>query len=198
MTGKGIRVIVLGAGKSERFGTAKLLAEFRGKPLLHHSLLAAQGACPGDVCLVVGHKSDEIANSAQGLADIVVANEDYANGIGSSIACGIRACGKQADAVVVMLADQPLVSFSHLSELMQTWTGDPDEIVASGFSGVSGPPVLFASGLFSQLGQLSGDVGARKILDDNAQAVRTVDFEAASVDIDTPEDLQALVDRHQS
>lgn len=190
-----VRIVVLAAGRSERFGTAKLLAEYRGKPLLHHALSAAQGACPGNVCLVVGHDSDEISRAAGRLADTVIINKDFASGIGSSIASGVRACRDQSDAILITLADQPLVSSSHLAELVSRWTGDANEIIASRFSGVSGPPVLFANALFDQLEDLHGDVGAREILHRSSSILRTVGFEAASVDIDTPADLEALSNR---
>jgi len=193
-----VRIVMLAAGRSERFGPAKLLAEYRGKPLLQHALSAAQDACPGDVCLVVGHNAHEVADSAVGLADQVITNEDYATGIGSSIACGVRACREHADAILIMLADQPLVSSTHLAELVKRWTGKPNEIIASRFSGVSGPPVLFASALFDQLEDLHGDIGAREILRRSSSMLRTVEFAAAAIDIDTPEDLEALARGYES
>ena len=192
MTRGKVCIVMLAAGRSERFGTAKLLAKYHGKPLLHHALSAAQGTCPGNVCLVVGHDAHEVGDSAAGLADHVITNEDYATGMGSSIACGVRACREQSDAILIMLADQPLVSSSHLAELVNRWTGKQNEIIASRFSGTSGPPVLFASALFDQLEDLHGVVGAREILRRSSSILRTVEFEAAAIDIDTPEDLEAL------
>ena len=198
MTRGKVCIVMLAAGRSERFGSAKLLAEYRGQPLLHHALSAAQGTCPGNICLVVGHNPEEIENAATGLADRVIINEAYATGIGSSIACGVRACREHADAILIMLADQPLVSCAHLDQLVDRWTGSPDEIIASRFSGTSGPPVLFASALFDQLEDLHGDVGAREILRKSSSILRTVEFGAAAVDIDTPADLEALAGGYES
>jgi len=198
MTRGKVCIVMLAAGRSERLGTAKLLADYRGKPLLHHALSAAQGTCPGNICLVVGHNPEEIENAATGLADRVIINEAYATGIGSSIACGVRACREHADAILIMLADQPLVSCAHLDQLVDRWTGSPDEIIASRFSGTSGPPVLFASALFDQLEDLHGDVGAREILRKSSSILRTVEFGAAAVDIDTPADLEALAGGYES
>ena len=197
MTRGKVCIVMLAAGRSERFGAAKLLANYRGKPLLQHALSAAQTACPGSVYLVVGHDHDEVSDAAIGLADTVIFNEAYASGMGSSIACGVRACREQSDAILIMLADQPLVSSSHLAELMNRWTGKQSEIIASRFSGVSGPPVLFANALFDQLEDLHNDVGAREILHRSSSILRTVEFEAASIDIDTPTDLAKLADRHR-
>ena len=97
-----------------------------------------------------------------------------------------------------MLADQPLVTSTHLSELVKRWTGTPNENIASRFSGVSGPPVLFASALFDQLEDLHGDIGAREILRRSSSMLRTVEFAAAAIDIDTPEDLEALAGGYES
>lgn len=196
MTRGKVCIVMLAAGRSERFGSAKLLAEYRGKPLLHHALSAAQGTCPGDIYLVVGHNAEAIGDAAAGFVATVIRNEAYATGTGSSIACGVRACREHADAILIMLADQPLVSSAHLAQLVDRWTGAPDEIIASRFSGTNGPPVLFASAFFDKLEQLRGDMGARAILRNNPNRLRTVEFEAASIDIDTPEDLEELTDRH--
>jgi molybdenum cofactor cytidylyltransferase len=198
MTRGKVCIVMLAAGRSERFGTAKLLAEYRGKPLLHHALSAAQETCPGNVCLVVGHNAHEVGDSAAELADHIITNEDYATGMGSSIACGVRACREQSDAILIMLADQPLISSSHLAALVNRWSGKQNEIIASRFSGTSGPPVLFASALFDQLEDLHGDVGAREILRRSSSILRTVEFAAAAVDIDTPADLEALAGGYES
>ena len=132
-------IVVLAAGRSERFGSAKLLAELGGKPLLHYALSAAQATCPGNVYLVAGHNAHEIRAAAAGLADHIVINEDYADGIGSSIARGVRASREQSDAIIITLADQPLVSPAHLARLMEMWAGGPSEIIASVFGYLRAP-----------------------------------------------------------
>lgn len=190
-----IYALVLAAGQSKRYGKTKLLADLHGRPLLQHALAAGQKACPGRVCLVTGHEADEINSAASGLADIIVLNSAYESGVGSSIAIGAAACREQADAVIVMLADQPLITAAHISRIIKQWSGGPDEIVATRFSGVDGPPVLFGKGYFDQLEALAGDAGAKSLLLANPAAVRTVSLEQAAIDIDTPRDLAALLSR---
>jgi molybdenum cofactor cytidylyltransferase len=186
-------VLVLAAGQSQRFGATKLLEEFDGRPLLQHALAVGQEACPGRVCLVTGHASEEMAKASIGLADQIVLNNNYESGIGSSIAIGVSHLINDASAVIILLADQPLVTSSHVKKLVNRWNNDAGAIVATRFSGVDGPPVLFGQSFFDQLSKLEGDAGARQILQAWPDAVRSVDFQPAAVDVDTPGDLEALL-----
>jgi molybdenum cofactor cytidylyltransferase len=190
-----VYALVLAAGLSRRYGRSKLLEELSGTPLLGHALTAAQAACPGKVILVTGHDSEDMARASSGLADAVVLNREYRSGIGSSIAKGVSHLREEATAVIIMLADQPLVTAAHIGQIVEKWGNDPDAIVATRYSGVDGPPVLFGHSYFAQLRELEGDAGARHVLQAHRAAVRTVEFEPAAIDIDTPEDLKALLNQ---
>lgn len=183
---------MLAAGESRRFGATKLLAQLDDKSLLEHALTAAQSACPGKVCLVVGCYSTEIMREASTRADSVVENADYRSGIGSSIACGVSACRANADAIVVMLADQPTIEASHVQALVDAWSGQDDEIVLSTHAGVQAPPTLFGRGAFDQLTELSGDSGARSVIQSEQYTIKRVAFAELAIDIDTEEDLLQL------
>ena len=98
-----------------------------------------------------------------------------------------------AAAVIIMLADQPLVTAAHIGQIIEKWGNDPDAIVATRYSGVDGPPVLFGHSYFAELCELEGDAGARQVLQAHQYAVRTVEFAPAAIDIDTPDDLKALL-----
>jgi len=187
-----IRACVLAAGTSTRFGGTKLVQHLRGKPLVQYALLAAQGACEGCVTLVVGHDAEAVVAAAAGLSDKVVVNSEHQLGIGTSIAAGTRACRDGADAILIVLADQPLVTTAHLNELKDSWSGADDEIVTSSFEGVVSPQILFPKNAFDALCELSGDTGAKKILSSDAFHVRSIDFPPAGLDVDTPQDLQHL------
>lgn len=187
-----ICIAVLAAGESSRFGTPKLAATWRGQPLLQHALRAAATAFPDDVYLVTGKNAELISAASEGLANVELFNPHFANGIGSSIACAADACHETTDALVIALADQPMISATHLQSLVTKWAGNHKRIVATEFSGVLGPPVLFGSDFFEDLCQLRDDRGAKAILNANSQSVDAVCFEPASIDIDTPGDLDAL------
>ena len=192
---RAVVALVLAAGSASRFGANKLLQPVGDVPLLKRALLAADSAYNGRVVLVTGKDASRVADAAAGLADRIIRNPDYEAGIGTSIAAGVRACRADSDAIVVMLADQPLITADHLHALEDEWGGRPGSIVASAYAGTNGPPALFGSDHFDALSELSGDRGAKAILEANAQAVVTVAFEPASIDIDTPSDLAAVASR---
>ncbi len=183
---------VLAAGTASRFGQSKLVRMVRGKPLVQHALLAARESCHGQVTLVVGHDADAIKMAGAGLFDHVVNNDHYDDGIGSSIATGVRACRTDADAVLILLADQPLISATHLENVIASWSGAENEIVASSFDGIFSPPILFPRNAFGALCALRGDQGAKVILSDATYEVIRIECPPARFDIDTPEDLNRI------
>lgn len=183
---------VLAAGESRRFGRNKLLAALDGQPLVGRAAELAHAVCGERSVLVTGHERAAVTAAAGNATRFLVANDQYAQGIGSSIALVSRAVAHVADALLILLSDQPLVTTAHLEALVGKWSGADDEIVATAFAGTTGPPVLFPRGAFTALGRLSGDRGAKRVLEDPAFDVRTVPFEDAAIDIDTPADLAGL------
>jgi molybdenum cofactor cytidylyltransferase len=186
-----IAIVILAAGSASRYGRQKLLEDLGGRPLVQYALSSARGAALGPVCLVTGRDDAAVRRAASGLADQVVFNPSYAAGMGTSIACGVAACRDAVDAILLMLADQPHVNEQHLRQLLDTWSGASNEIVASAFADTLGPPVLFGSAAFDKLATLDGDRGARSLFRDERFEVRSVRCDAASVDIDTEADLDA-------
>jgi molybdenum cofactor cytidylyltransferase len=187
-----IRIALLAAGESKRFGGQKLLASLHERPLLLHALSHAQRACPGRVLLVTGHEAAAVEAASTNLADTIVRNPAYADGIGTSIAAAVRACPADADAMVIALADQPLVTAEHYRALIAAWERAEQSIVATAFADTFGPPVLFGRQHFSALAELGDDSGAKHVLMERLDSVATLEFGPAAVDIDTPEDLDRI------
>ena len=181
--------LVLAAGTSTRFGATKQTVEVDGVPLAKLAFCAATGACGERTILVTGHDWQAVANACAPLAGFLVHNDDFGTGLGGSIALGVRCVRHAADAVLVILADQPRITAAHIDALIDTWSGNDDEIVATAFAGTAGPPVLFPRAAFSDLATLTGDTGARRLLSNPRYTVRTVPFEPAALDVDTPADL---------
>ena len=183
---------VLAAGSSRRFGRSKLLEVLDGEPLVRRAAALARSVCGERSILVTGHDSAAVWAAAGDAARFVIVNDRHQQGIGSSIALAAKAASHTADALLLLFADQPLVTAQHLEALVDRWSGKANEIVATAFAGTVGPPVLFPSGAFETLGTLGGDTGAKRILQDSQFDVRTVPFEDAAMDIDTPADLEKL------
>ena len=191
-TRKDIFALVLGAGSSSRYGSVKQTTEYDGAPLIRRAVDLANAVCGNRVILVLGHEWRAVRDACSPLHGFIVRNDEFSDGIGSSIAAGIRPIRHTARAAIVLLADQPLISATHLDALIRAWSGDTSEIVATSFSDASGPPTLFAAGCFDGLTRLRGDSGGRRLLRDERFKLKTVRFEAAAADIDTPEDLRRI------
>lgn len=188
----GLFAIVLAAGAAERFGSTKQLAQYRGETLVRHAVGLAQQVCGPRSVLVCGADWQRVFSSCGHLAGFMVRNERYRDGMSSSIAAGVRAVAGAAEAVMLLLTDQPLITGEHLRDLQRHWCRNPDTIVATGYSDITGPPVIFPAAFFSELTTLEGDAGARKLLQANRERVRRIAFEPAAVDIDRPADLDLL------
>ena len=192
MSQSAIFAVVLAAGSSTRFGRTKQLEHFEGVSLAAGAMRKAESVCGAQSVLVTGKDWQKVADTCAPLAGYFVINTDYEQGLASSIACGVRAVAESADAILLMLADLPLVTTEHLTNLVNAWAESPQTIVASAFEDTLGPPIVFPKSDFDALMQLSGDRGARPIIDANKERVQAIACEEAAFDIDRPEDLAGI------
>jgi molybdenum cofactor cytidylyltransferase len=192
MSKRAIFAIVLAAGASTRFGRTKQLEQFEGLPLAAGAVRKAESVCGARTILVTGKDWKEVASACEPLAGFFVINNDYERGLASSIACGVRAVAESADAILLMLADQPLITTEHLENLVNSWAESPQSIVASAFEDTLGPPIVFPKADFDALLELNGDRGARPVIDANRDRVQAIACEEAAFDIDRPEDLAGI------
>ena len=192
MSGQRIFSIVLAAGQSQRFGATKQVALLGGKTLVERALRLAEAVAGDHTVLVIGADWSQVLSACRPVRGFLVRNERYADGISTSIAAAVRSVDGIADAVLMLLADQPLVGEAHLLDLVQRWRADPGRIVASRYAGGLGPPAVLPARLFGELLSLTGDRGARELINSPAQNALGVDCEAAAIDVDTPQALRAL------
>lgn len=183
---------VLAAGAATRFGATKQVVELDGVTLVQRAMEAAAAACGNNVLLVLGHDWQAVNAACDPPQGFIVCNDRYQDGLGSSIALATRSIRHVARAIIVLLADQALVSPLHIRSLCDAWSGRADEIVATGYAGTVGVPALFPSACFGDLMRLRGDSGARQLLSDERFRLRQILFEPAAMDIDTPDDLRRI------
>lgn len=187
-----ISTLLLAAGGSARYGSPKQLLPFRGKPLIRHLAEIAMQSKADATYIVLGAQVKRVQQELSGLAVQIIINEQWQEGIGSSLRTGIQALPETADAALVMLGDQLLVTSAHLNSLIETYHSTGKPIVASAYAGTLGVPVLFARRFFPELQRLSGDRGAKQIIQNHPEAVVGVPFPDGVIDIDTPGDFQRL------
>lgn len=186
-----IHSVVLAAGKSTRFGQTKQLASLHGESLVRRAIVTAERLTGRSTLLVVGHEWQAVLDACLPMQGFFIINERYADGMSTSIASAAAVLDGTTDALLLLLADQPLIPADHLVALRSAWLENPGAIVASRFEGVVGPPVIFPAHRFGELQLLKGDRGAKALINSGAEGVIAIECDEAAVDIDTPE---ALVD----
>jgi molybdenum cofactor cytidylyltransferase len=192
VTGKGLFSIVLAAGASTRFGTPKQLVRVAGRPLMHAAVTRAAEVTGHALIVVLGASAAELAPLLKHSPGTIVINQEWREGLASSIRAGVARLPGTCAGALVMLADQPAVTVEDLKRLAGTWRRQPAHIAAALYDGTTGLPAIFPRSTFQELAQLRGDVGTRAILRRNSDRVARVPMPGAAVDIDTPEDLLAI------
>lgn len=183
--------VLLAAGKSERFGSNKLLADFMGKPMICSALEALRCVAAQSVCVVTG--CEEAASLARQYGCHVVWNDAAHLGQAHSLCLGVSAM-RDMDAVLLMAADQPRLTAGSLKRLLEAFASSSKGIACLCDQTHMGNPAVFSSVYFSELLALSGDRGAKGILrahQDDLIAVPCVNA-GELADADTPQELERL------
>jgi CTP:molybdopterin cytidylyltransferase MocA len=191
-SGDGLYAVVLAAGPSQRFGSAKQLVRVAGRPLLHTAVTRAAEVTGHSLIVVLGARASELAPLLKHSPGAVIVNQQWREGLASSIRAGVARLPSTCRGVLLMLADQPAVTADDLKRLAGSWRRQPQHIAAALYSGTTGAPAIFPRTLFRELAMLRGDVGARPLLRRNADRLVRVPMPSAALDVDTPEDLLTL------
>ena len=189
-----IAIVVLAAGRSARFGTAdKLAARFGDSTVLAAALRAYQNLPAAHHYLIVAPQSD-FAVTARAAGFDVLVNAQADEGMGGSIACGMRAvlaANPAPSHVLIGLGDMPRIAPATLVALCHKANNKTDIIVPT-WQGKRGHPRLFGAAHFTALANLHGDKGARALVS-GSRAVTEVEGDAGIIaDIDTTDDLARL------
>ena len=189
-------ILLLTAGKSSRMGQPKALLSIKGQPLISYQIdrLKELGL---PITVVLGAYADAISNAATSKEVRLVLNKDFEIGMGSSIAFGttsIQNTNPEIDAILVCAIDQPLIPLDHFENLLSTASKTDFSIIQSlSEVGWKGIPTLFKSNHFKALSKLTGDEGAKSIIQNNLSMVKAVKAPSDSlIDIDTYEQYQNL------
>src|SRR5512134_399387 len=194
-----IGAVLLAAGAGSRLGgRPKALLELGGVPLVLRQLIALSGAGVDEVAVVLGHHGEAIEAAVRPFPITLVKNPSPDDGQVSSVRLGLAALSPRLDALIVALADQPLIDAQDIVALISAFRkrGDAAMVVprvkrADGTT-VPGNPVMFDAALREEWLAGGADLACRKWREKNPGRVRwfDTDNQRYSVDIDTPEDLE--------
>jgi molybdenum cofactor cytidylyltransferase len=182
--------ILLAAGQASRYGGAKLLERFQGETLLRRAATAfVEGGCDPLIIVVPVHPPTYAA--LDGFDATLVANPEPELGIGHSIALGVAAVPEQAEAAVIGVADQPLLTSEMVKGLMGAFS--TGHIVIPRYGEQAGNPRVYDRLFFDELRALTGDRGGQLLAERHPDAVIEISLPARlGIDIDTPDDWKRL------
>lgn len=187
-----LHAIVLAAGAATRFGSPKQLARIGDRPLL--SLITARAAevVGHALIVVVGAHAAELSPLLRHTPACIVVNRLWREGLGSSIRAGVARLPPSCQGVMLVLADQARVTADDLRRLAAAWRRQPLSIAAARYGTTIGVPAIFPRYLFAELGELKGDIGAKRLLKRHSDFLTKVQISSAAFDLDTPADLLEL------
>lgn len=190
-----IGVIILAAGSSSRLGYPKQLVKFKEKSLLQHSIDLAEAIGFDTNILVLGSKAEKIRKEIDPKNFKVVLNENWEEGMGTSISKGASEAvkiGEQLEHILIILSDQPLVTKDKIEELIKVHLNSHKQATFSEYTGDIGVPAIFSRELFSELIKLNGIQGAKKLLYNKDIRFETIKIEKGNFDVDTIGDVEIL------
>jgi molybdenum cofactor cytidylyltransferase len=190
--------IILAAGASSRLGSPKQLLLLDGQPLVTRAAQAALTAGAWPVVVVLGAHAEKIRPALARLPVIVVENAAWPEGMAASIRTGITTLGqfsRTLEAALIALCDQPAFDAAVIAQLLAAQHTTGRSIVAARYASRHGAPALLLRAHFPALAALTGETGARDLLNGDPTHIAAVDLPSLAQDLDTLADLAALSER---
>jgi len=189
-----ISSILLAAGCSSRMdGENKLIKEINGIPLIKHTIKSILGSSVNEIIVVLGYEKDVVENLI-GINKKIkfVYNENYKNGIASSIKIGIKNISNRADAFFITLGDMPNINQNIYNKLIKARFNynkklkleHKKEFIIPTFEGKNGNPVLISKYAKEKMNKIKGDIGAKEIIELNKNKTLYIPVKSKGVTLD--------------
>lgn len=192
-----VSVVILAAGLSRRLGRPKQLLDWHGRPLVRAMAETAVASGVGPVAVVVGHARDAVVAALAGLAVPCVENPEYALGQGTSVATAARwATSESAEALLVVVCDQPLLQSHHIHYCVSVWQVDRPQVLIPRVAGTPTNPVMWRRDTWSALAELRGEQGGRVLFQGGQVTPTWHDLDAPELllDVDDETDYQRVLE----
>jgi len=189
-------IVILAAGNSSRMGKPKQLLKFNGHTLLDLVITESLKTKFRPVVVVLGAYATEIKQASINPEVIYAVNENWENGMSSSISLGLKVAlenNPKIENVILTVADQACISSEIFENLQSKQEQSQKNIVASAYSQTTGTPALFNKKYFKELLTLNGANGAKSLIKQHVDNSATIPFELGNIDIDTETDYNNLI-----
>ena len=176
-----ISAILLAAGQSKRMtGENKLTKEIKGSPLIKHSIKNILASSIDELIIVLGYQKEIIEKLIDKNEKIkFVFNKDFENGMASSIKTGLNNLSEKTESFFICLGDMPMVNHNIYNQLIKS--KDNKEIIVPTYKGQQGNPVLFNKSMKEKVLDVTGDSGAKKILELNKDKILNLEINDQSI-----------------
>ena len=185
-----IAILLLAAGDSKRMGEPKQLLKIGQTTMLGKVISNSLKTKADSINVVLGANSKMIIPELPKNINIII-NEKFGNGLSSSIQKGVENL-TEFDSILVALGDQPFVHSNYFDEMINISVQNPENIIASDYGKYKGVPALFPKRFYSKLLKLSGDKGAKKLLNSSDEPILVLKMPVNLFDVDTPLDYKEL------
>jgi molybdenum cofactor cytidylyltransferase len=190
-THRRITAVVLAAGVSSRMGAPKQLLPWGTTTVLGQTIGNLQKSLVNEVVVVSGFRAEDVGKVAVRYGVKSLFNEDFEDGgMISSVQTALRSLPQNIEAILVMLADQPMIEPATIDILIGAWLGNLGELIAPVFNGRRGNPVIFGRRYFEELNAVSRGANPRELLIRRAKDIELVEVGSESIfyDLDRLED----------
>ena len=189
-----ISAILLAAGQSKRMdGENKLTKEIQGTPLIKHSVKNILASSIDELIVVLGYQKEIIEKLIDKNKKIkFVFNKDFESGMASSIKVGLNHLSKNTEYFFICLGDMPMVNSDIYNQLIKS--RNQKNIIVPTYNGQQGNPVLFDKLMKEKVMDITGDVGAKKILELNKDKILNLEINDQSIakGFNTQDDFSSL------
>jgi len=189
-------LVVLAAGKSERFGKNKMLVNVLGEPLIRRVVKNALSSQVNEVIVVLGYMASKIEKVLRDLPCKIVLNENFEEGMSSSVKIGLSKVSREAEAVLFLPGDYPLVTAEDINKVISKFKETRAEIVIASYKGKPGHPILFSRKLFGEIKEIrEEEQGLKAVVRKHREDVALAETNSPGVliDVDTEEDLNRII-----
>ena len=185
-----VSAILLAAGESKRLRMPKLLLPFGKSTILEQTIDNLLNSRVDEVIVVLGYRAEEMMRKLANRPVKIAINPIYHQGMSTSIVKGLSLVNNRAQAIMVALADQPLINSQTINRLIEESLGYDKGIVIPAYQAERGHPVIFASEYKEELLGLKGDIGGRQTIKEHPNDTLEViaDSKAITMDINTIND----------
>lgn len=193
-----VTAIILGAGESSRMGKPKLLLPFGDRTMIGTVISNVLASSVEKVIVVLGSNYESHRQVIKDDPVEIVNNERYREGMLSSVKCGLKAVSDAADAVMVLLGDQPMIQAAEMDQLIESYRDSEKDIVIATHGNKRGHPILFGRKFISELTGYPRDASLRDLLQKHPSEIREVETGNDGIlrDIDTENDYQFELKHH--